>query len=122
MMTTDPLEDDDLLLEMVRALVSEPAAVKIHQKTQPGFTELKIDVAFEDRALIIGNKGSTINAIRLIFGKIGNLDGQRIMVHLIDHKLDKLRQQSRYRSAGTRQPGRRADGDQREQLQEKASR
>lgn len=119
-MTTDLLEDDELLLEIVRSLVREPAAVKIHQKTQSGHTEFKIEVAFEDRALIIGKQGSTINAIRRIFGKIGYLDGQRIMVHLIDHKLDSQQP----KSASTRQPRRRAgDGKnhQREQ-QEKAGR
>lgn len=118
MTTTDPLEDDELLLELVRALVREPAAVKIHQKTQPGLSEFDIEVAFEDRALIIGKQGSTINAIRRLFGKIGHLDGQRIMVHLIEHKSDK---QPR-RQSGTRQPRRRAGGGKKhEQAQQKAS-
>lgn len=78
---TDPLEDSDLLTEIVRAMVEIPEAVKVSEK-RTGESEWTfwIDVAPVDRGKVIGKMGRTISSIRNIFCSIGALEGKRIVV------------------------------------------
>jgi hypothetical protein len=57
----------ELLEHIVKSIVNNPDAVVVDQKDSvdfPGLTILTIDVAEEDKGVIIGRKGRTINAIR----------------------------------------------------------
>ncbi len=57
----------ELLESIVKAIVNNPKAVVVDEKESvdfPGLTILTIDVAEEDKGIIIGRKGRTINAIR----------------------------------------------------------
>ena len=57
----------ELLEHIVKSIVNNPEAVVVDEKESvdfPGLTILTIDVAEEDKGIIIGRKGRTINAIR----------------------------------------------------------
>ncbi len=79
----------ELLEHIVKSIVNNPNAVVIDQKESvdfPGLTILTIDVAEEDKGIIIGRKGRTINAIRdLITISAIRLD-KRVKVMIKDDK------------------------------------
>jgi hypothetical protein len=57
----------ELLEHIVKSIVNQPDEVKIEEKESvdfPGLTILTVDVAEEDKGVVIGRKGRTINAIR----------------------------------------------------------
>ncbi len=57
----------ELLEHIVKAIVNNPEAVSIEEKESvdfPGLTILTISVAEEDKGVIIGRRGRTINSIR----------------------------------------------------------
>ncbi|HOR52722.1 MAG TPA: KH domain-containing protein [Candidatus Pacearchaeota archaeon] len=57
----------ELLEYIVKSIVNTPDAVEIEEKESidfPGLTILTINVAEEDKGVVIGKKGKTINAIR----------------------------------------------------------
>ena len=57
----------ELLEHIVKAIVNNPEAVSIEEKESvdfPGLTILTINVAEEDKGVVIGRKGRTINSIR----------------------------------------------------------
>lgn len=76
----EPLEDCELLEEVVRAMVEMPEAVRVTEKHGVGETTLWIDVAPIDRGKIIGKKGKNIDSLRNIFSGIGALQGKRLLV------------------------------------------
>ena len=57
----------ELLKHIVKSIVNNPDVVVVEEKESvdfPGLTILTIDVAEEDKGILIGRKGRTINAIR----------------------------------------------------------
>ena len=57
----------ELLEHIVKAIVNNPEAVGIEEKESvdfPGLTILTIEVAEEDKGVVIGRRGRTINSIR----------------------------------------------------------
>jgi uncharacterized protein len=57
----------ELLEHIVQSIVNNPDAVSVEEKESvdfPGLTILTIDVAEEDKGIVIGRRGRTINAIR----------------------------------------------------------
>lgn len=57
----------ELLEHIVKSIVNHPDDVNITEKESvdfPGLTILTIDVAEDDKGVVIGRKGRTINAIR----------------------------------------------------------
>lgn len=78
---TDPLEHVELLIEVVRAMVEIPEAVRVEEKhTGTNEVTLWIDVAPKDRGKVIGKVGRNITSLRTLFSSIGALDGKRILV------------------------------------------
>lgn len=83
---TSPLEDSELLLEIVRALVDKPESVRVYEReysTGNGVT-LHIECDPSDRGKVIGRKGKTIDCLKHLLSSIGAIDGRRIMVRVID--------------------------------------
>jgi len=57
----------ELLEHIVKSIVNNPEEVSIDERESidfPGLTILTIDVAENDKGVVIGRKGRTINAIR----------------------------------------------------------
>jgi uncharacterized protein len=57
----------ELLEHIVKAIVNNPEEVSVEERESidfPGLTILTIDVAEEDKGVVIGRRGRTINAIR----------------------------------------------------------
>lgn len=57
----------ELLEYIVKSIVNNPKAVSIEEKESvdfPGLTILTVEVSEEDKGIVIGRKGRTINAIR----------------------------------------------------------
>lgn len=57
----------ELLEYIVKSIVNNPEAVSIEEKESvdfPGLTILTVEVSEEDKGIVIGRKGRTINAIR----------------------------------------------------------
>ncbi len=75
----EPLANPDLLLELVKALVINPAAVVIEEK---GDNDYLIHVDPADVGKIIGRGGKTISYIRELFYRVVALDGERISIEV----------------------------------------
>lgn len=57
----------ELLEHIVQSIVNNPDQVSVEEKESvdfPGLTILTIDVAEDDKGIVIGRRGRTINAIR----------------------------------------------------------
>lgn len=80
-----PLHETSLLEELVRALVRDPASVRVtEESSSDGREYLYIHVNRHDKRRVIGRRGSTISSIRKIFSSIGALDGKQIIVEIAD--------------------------------------
>lgn len=55
---------DDLVLYIIKNLVSKPDEVKLEQKNEDGMLSLQLCVAPVDMGIVIGKSGQTIRAIR----------------------------------------------------------
>lgn len=55
---------DELVLYLVKSLVSQPDEVKIDTKNEDGMLSLQLSVAPTDMGIVIGKSGQTIRAIR----------------------------------------------------------
>ena len=79
---SEPLEDRDLMTELVRAMVELPEAVQVSEDWNDAKDEvtLWIDVAPKDRGKVIGKQGNSVNALRTLFAGIGALQSRRILV------------------------------------------
>lgn len=91
----DPLENADLLVEVVRALVMNPEDVKVDEEEKAEGTYLTIRVAPEDRGRLIGRQGATICLIMELFKRIAASDGDRVFVRLEERPVPSRRMSSR---------------------------
>lgn len=55
---------EDLVLYIVKSLVSKPEEVKLDSKNEDGMLSLQLSVAPEDMGIVIGKMGQTIRSIR----------------------------------------------------------
>jgi uncharacterized protein len=78
----DPLENDELLTEVIRALVDQPEKVKVAERRSNGHSHLTIEVEPQDRGKVIGREGKTMNALRILFGRIGAAEGRKIFLRV----------------------------------------
>lgn len=76
------LEDEDLLEEMVRAIVADPAEVIISSEIVEGVKKLVIRVSQDDRGRVIGRQGKMILAIRAFMSAVGTMSGSQMSVEL----------------------------------------
>ena len=80
----------DLLENIVKSIVNHPDDVFIEEKESvdfPGLTILTINVNEEDKGIIIGRKGRTINSIRDIITISAIRSNKRVRVILKDDKV-----------------------------------
>lgn len=79
----------ELLDHIVRSIVNHPDSVSIDEKESvdfPGLTILTIDVAEDDKGVVIGRKGRTINAIRDLITINAIRNDKRVKVLIKDDK------------------------------------
>jgi hypothetical protein len=75
----------DLLEHIVKSIVNNPDEVSVDERESvdfPGLTILSIEVAEEDKGIVIGRKGRTINSIRDIITISAIRNDKRVKVML----------------------------------------
>jgi predicted RNA-binding protein YlqC (UPF0109 family) len=75
----------ELLEHIVKSIVNNPEAVAVDERESvdfPGLTILSIEVAEEDKGIVIGRKGRTINSIRDIITISAIRNDKRVKVIL----------------------------------------
>jgi predicted RNA-binding protein YlqC (UPF0109 family) len=78
----DPMEERELLTELVRALVDRPRAVQVDEERVGDESRMLISVHPHDRGKVIGKKGSTVQALRVLFGRMAAVEGRKIFIKL----------------------------------------
>jgi predicted RNA-binding protein YlqC (UPF0109 family) len=74
----------DLVEFVVRALVSEPDAVRVDEVEENGDIVLEVHVAPEDLGRVIGKEGRVANAIRTLAKAAATVEGGRVMVEIVE--------------------------------------
>jgi predicted RNA-binding protein YlqC (UPF0109 family) len=69
-MTQETVQVDELVREIARALVDEPAAVEVQSVDRDENTILKLRVAAQDVGKVIGKQGRTARSVRTILGAV----------------------------------------------------
>jgi hypothetical protein len=75
----------ELLEHIVKSIVNNPDEVSVEERESvdfPGLTILSIEVAEEDKGIVIGRKGRTINSIRDIITISAIRNDKRVKVIL----------------------------------------
>ncbi len=72
------------LLAVVRLLVDDPKEARVEQRTQGEDRLLEIRVHSDDRGKIIGRRGRTIEALRVLTDIRGEREGQSYEVEVLD--------------------------------------
>ncbi len=79
----------ELLEHIIKSIVNHPDSVSIEEKESvdfPGLIILTIDVAEDDKGVVIGRKGRTINAIRDLVTIHAIRNDKRVKVLIKDDK------------------------------------
>lgn len=71
-----------LLCEVVKALVDHPDSVRVEEANTEGSTHLVIYCEPDDRGKIIGQNGGTVQAIRILFGKMAAIEGRKTYIQV----------------------------------------
>ena len=74
----------ELVEFIVKHLVTQPDVVSVESSGEEGVTKVLIRVAHEDVGRIIGKRGATINAIRLLAKAAAVKAGERVDVDIVE--------------------------------------
>lgn len=72
----------ELLLYMVKAIVNHPEAVRVETIEGERSVILRLDVAKEDRGIIIGRHGRMADAIRVLLGAAAYKEKRRVLLEI----------------------------------------
>jgi uncharacterized protein len=76
---------DDLLAYLVRSLVDQPSDVSVESfDEEDGTTVLEIRVADDELGKVIGRRGRTVNALRVVMRACATKRGGRVLVDVVD--------------------------------------
>lgn len=81
---SNPLEDVEILTEIVLALVSNPESVFVDKRDEDDVSHFVIHVAAEDIGKVIGKSGETVSILRRLFGRIAASRGRRVVIDVHD--------------------------------------
>lgn len=73
---------DELVLYIVKNLVSKPDKVKLETKDEEGLASLLLSVAPDDMGIVIGKMGQTIRAIRKLLVSRAIAENRNLRVNL----------------------------------------
>ena len=73
-----------LLEEFTRALVDEPAGVRVEEHTEHGVVFLDLEVAENDRGKVIGKRGRTADALRTLLDAVARRRGVECDMEVVD--------------------------------------
>ena len=76
------LEESELLLELVRSVVRNPAKVSVEATRGRETTLLTLTVDPEDRGHVIGRERRTLDAIEHLFTKAAYIEGRKVVLQL----------------------------------------
>jgi len=74
----------EFLETLAKYLVDTPEAVEVSEITGDGVNILKLKVAKGEVGLIIGRKGRTAEAIRLLLNAVGAKAGKRLVMEIVE--------------------------------------
>ena len=75
----------ELLEELARGLVDDPAAVEVEQFTEDdGTVVLELSVGEDDYGKVIGRGGRTANALRTVVKAAAVREERRVLVDIVD--------------------------------------
>lgn len=74
----------ELVEFIVKHLVTQPDAVGVESNEEDGGKKILIRVAHEDVGRVIGKRGATINAIRLLAKAAAVKAGERVDVDIVE--------------------------------------
>lgn len=73
-----------LVLEIAKALVDEPEAVRLNVLTEGGSTVLRLQVSAKDLGKVIGKQGRTARSLRTILGAASMKLKQRFSLDIVE--------------------------------------
>ena len=80
-----PTSPRELLEELARSLVDDPAGVEVEELVDDdGTTVLELAVGEDDYGKIIGRGGRTAHALRTVVKAAATRDGRRVLVDIVD--------------------------------------
>jgi predicted RNA-binding protein YlqC (UPF0109 family) len=80
----DTVAVDDLVREIARALVDDPASVEVEAVKRDENTVLKLRVAPQDVGKVIGKQGRTARSVRTILGAVSMKLHHRYMLDILE--------------------------------------
>ncbi len=80
----DPLVDEDLLAEMIRALVDRPHEVRVEAHAKNNGVELRIYVHPSDRRHVLGRQGRMVMLLRQFFGVIAARQQRKTTIEVME--------------------------------------
>jgi uncharacterized protein len=82
----DMLAVDDLVREIAKALVDEPAAVEVETVSREENTVLRLKVAPQDVGKVIGKQGRTARSVRTILGAVSMKVHHRYTLDILEEE------------------------------------
>jgi len=73
-----------LLETFARALVDEPAHVRVSERSEQGVVYLDLEVAPPDRGKVIGKRGRTADALRTLLDAVARRRGVECDMEVVD--------------------------------------
>jgi predicted RNA-binding protein YlqC (UPF0109 family) len=74
----------ELLAALARSLVEEPDLVRVTELEVKDGILLELEVAAEDRGKVIGKRGRTAEALRVLLGAVGERRGMACRMEILD--------------------------------------
>jgi len=74
----------DILTYLIKNIVNKPEMVSINELHSNGFCLLEIEVAPEDRGVVLGKKGSMLNSLRTYLYSIASKNNIFLQIRLIE--------------------------------------
>jgi predicted RNA-binding protein YlqC (UPF0109 family) len=83
-MSVDKSVDQDILLNILKNLVTEPDSVSIDRKIDEQGVLLSVRVAEKDMGIVIGRSGSMANAIKTLMRAVGKAHKMNVRVQFVE--------------------------------------